>query len=569
MTTTRRPPPTTFPATAAPTPPARNGAGPETGRVLLGQVTAADSEKGVTVHLRRGQSVEQLRQGQFVVIEGQFVRFFGTISGFRLAATDPAVAQDPPDSDSRLVFETLGRSTTYAECTVRPSLELIHTGSVETAGHGPGDELAPARTIPGHFSTVYRAGGEDFAAVFGEEETGKKFSIGTPRDMDVPVTIDLGRLVERSNGIFGRSGTGKSILARLLFCGLLKTNACVNLIFDMHSEYAYARRMEDGTYAKGLRELFGGSKVVVYSLDEADTTRPGKQIDRLIRIPLDFIELEDLNSLQGELGLTDAGLAAATQLANRLGKGWMARLLEMPSDELKELVKEIGGHEGSIDALKRRLQRISGLSFVKTGTNLQQSGIQDLIASLEAGRNVILQFGRNNSLLAYMLVANLITRRIHDRWVELTEAAEQAGQAHSRPLMITIEEAHKFLSQGQSIFSTIARELRKYSVTLLIVDQRPSSIDPDVMSQLGTRITALLSDERDIDAVFTGMRGGHFKNILATLDTKQEVLVFGHAVPMEVVLRTRNFDEKLYAAVAPHAGRSVQEKAAAALDDLF
>jgi len=90
-----------------------------------------------------------------------------------------------------------------------------------------------------------------------------------------------------------------------------------------------------------------------------------------------------------------------------------------------------------------------------------------------------------------------------------------------------------------------------------------------VMSQLGTRITALLSDERDIDAVFTGMRGGHFKNILATLDTKQEVLVFGHAVPMEVVLRTRNFDEKLYAAVAPHAGRSVQEKAAAALDDLF
>ena len=135
--------------------------------------------------------------------------------------------------------------------------------------------------------------------------------------------------------------------------------------------------------------------------------------------------------------------------------------------------------------------------------------------------------------------------------------------------MITIEEAHKFLSQGQSIFSTIARELRKYSVTLLIVDQRPSSIDPDVMSQLGTRITALLSDERDIDAVFTGTRGGHFKNILATLDTKQEVLVFGHAVPMEVVLRTRDFDEALYRAVAPRAGLSAQERSQQAHDDLF
>src|SRR6476620_2301597 len=113
----------------------------EDARVLLGQVTAADSEKGVTVHLQRGQSVEQLRQGQFVVIEGQFVRFFGTISGFRLGATDPLVGQDPPDSDSRLVHETLSRSTTYAECTVRPSLELTHTGTVEVTAMdaGPAD----------------------------------------------------------------------------------------------------------------------------------------------------------------------------------------------------------------------------------------------------------------------------------------------------------------------------------------------------------------------------------------------------------------------------------------------
>jgi hypothetical protein len=69
--------------------------------------------------------------------------------------------------------------------------------------------------------------------------------------------------------------------------------------------------------------------------------------------------------------------------------------------------------------------------------------------------------------------------------------------------------------------------------------------------------------------VFTGTRGGHFKNILATLDTKQEVLVFGHAVPMEVVLRTRNFDEALDRARDPNRGRSKQERAQNAYDDLF
>ena len=51
---------------------------------------------------------------------------------------------------------------------------------------------------------------------------------------------------------------------------------------------------------------------------------------------------------------------------------------------------------------------------------------------------------------------------------------------------------------------TIARELRKYNVTLLIVDQRPSGIDEEVMSQVGTRVTALLNGMKG-SAWFTWM----------------------------------------------------------------
>ena len=70
--------------------------------------------------------------------------------------------------------------------------------------------------------------------------------------------------------------------------------------------------------------------------------------------------------------------------------------------------------------------------------------------------------------------------------------------------MITIEEAHKFLNPraaSQTIFGTIARELRKFYVTLLVVDQRPSGIDDEVLSQIGTRITCALNDDKDIDAI--------------------------------------------------------------------
>ena len=84
------------------------------------------------------------------------------------------------------------------------------------------------------------------------------------------------------------------------------------------------------------------------------------------------------------------------------------------------------------------------------------------------------------------------------------------GAKEPRPLVIVVEEAHKLLNRemaAQTTFSTIAREMRKYYVTLLIIDQRPSQIYDEVMSQLGTRISGWLGDEDDIQAVLSGLAG--------------------------------------------------------------
>jgi DNA helicase HerA-like ATPase len=92
------------------------------------------------------------------------------------------------------------------------------------------------------------------------------------------------------------------------------------------------------------------------------------------------------------------------------------------------------------------------------------------------------------------------------------------------------------------------------------------------MSQLGTRITALLNDDKDIDSVFAGVSGsGGLKAVLATLDTKQQAMVLGHAVPMAVVVRTRPYDADFYKAMGeveygtPEAHRKAQE----GIDELF
>ena len=116
--------------------------------------------------------------------------------------------------------------------------------------------------------------------------------------------------------------------------------------------------------------------------------------------------------------------------------------------------------------------------------------------------------------------------------------------------MITIEEAHKFLNvqaARQTIFGTIAREMRKYYVSLLIIDQRPSGIDPEILSQIGTKIIAQLNDEKDIHAVLNGMHNSNqLKTILSSLDSKKQVLLAGHAIAMPLVIQTREYDQKFY-----------------------
>ena len=146
--------------------------------------------------------------------------------------------------------------------------------------------------------------------------------------------------------------------------------------------------------------------------------------------------------------------------------------------------------------------------------------------------------------------------------------------APPHPLVITIEEAHKFLNPelaSQTIFGIIAREMRKYNVTLLIIDQRPSGIDEEVMSQIGTKITCLLDNERDIDSVLAGVSGkSGLKSVLSKLESKQQALIFGHALPMPIVIRTREYGSaESYKSFTPSGEADIGKQAEKDIEELW
>jgi DNA helicase HerA-like ATPase len=358
------------------------------------------------------------------------------------------------------------------------------------------DQPRPVKTIPGHFSKVRLATEEDVNMVFGQEDE-HHFHIGEPLDMeDVQVNLDLYRMVERSVGVFGKSGTGKSFLTRLLLAGVIQRNAAVSLIFDMHNDYGWEVQTESRTSVKGLKQLFP-QQVAIFTLDEESSRRRRVRPDFVVVLDWSDIQPEDLEMLRTTLDLSDQMIGAAYSLRrSEWGRNWIKRLLEADKAEIDALVEGSTINRSSLDALSRRLERLTRFDFIRD--SWKGDSAQSIIEYLEKGVNVVLEFGRyGNSLEAYILVANYLTRRIHQMYVERVERA--LGDAAQEPpqLLIVIEEAHKFLDPQiarQTIFGTIARELRKYNVTLLIVDQRPSGIDEEVMSQIGTRVTALLDN---------------------------------------------------------------------------
>ena len=515
---------------------------------VLGVVVSGSLIEGLEMKLADGHAVEDLRAGRFVVVQGDRYRFFSMLTDVRLDATSRDILLEPPAPDDEFRRKVLLGSCAYATVKLRPMLMTPTDGDALDA------DMLPVKTVPPHFSVVRSATSADVDRVFGSEARPGFFEIGAPVDMaDTPVCLSLERLVQRSNGIFGKSGTGKTFLTRLCLCGTIRGSAAVNLVFDMHSEYGWEGVQEDRdrTRVRGLKQYFG-SRVAIFTLDRESSRRRGAAVDFEVRIPYSQVTVDDITLLQRELNLTATAAETAYLLVDAFGRDWLREFLPMGPEALKQFAEASGANILALGALKRKLlqlQRACG-DFLLPEVPAADDAVDAMLRCLGSGVHVVLEFGQHSRPLQYMLAANILTRRIHEQYVALSERAQRDGSGPPTPLVITIEEAHKFLAPGladQTIFGTIAREMRKYGVTLLIVDQRPSGIDREVLSQVGTRLVCQLDDENDVNAVMSGLPdAGGLRAVLASLESKQQALLLGHAVPMPIVVRTRQYDDEAF-----------------------
>ncbi len=531
---------------------------------MRGRIVDGASAGDLLAKLDPGTSVEEVKLGNFAVVEGRKHLYFCLVADVRYQALHPRFLVEAAEAEG-LLKDVLWGTAVYPLAALRPSLELdLEAG-----------EVRQARTLPEHGSPVRAAAEEDIFRIFGAPSA-TRFAVGRPLELDVPVCVDLARLVQRSAGVFGMSGTGKTFLTRLLLAGLVRSGVAGVLVFDAHNEYGWEGRSEDGPRVKGLKQLFPG-RVVLYTLDPESTRARGVRADGALHLAYRQITPEDILLLSSSLNLNPTAYESLVAIRNREGRDWFTRFLRLEPAELEAYAAEAGLHPGALAALRRKLERLLGLPFLRE--EVPHDAVEDILDCLGRGLHVVVEFGRTPAL-GYMLVANILTRRIHEVYVARTERYLAGEGREPTPLVIAIEEAHRFLDPSvsrETTFGTIAREMRKYNVTLLVVDQRPSRIDAEVLSQIGTKFACRLEDEDDVAALLAGARDARvLRHALATLDHRQQALLFGQALPMPVVVRTRSYDEAFYREVAcgPSGGAAVAAergaaRPASALDELF
>ncbi len=557
-------------------------------RTKIGYLVGGGLKENFRVRLT--VSPQDIQEGAFVVIQSGHWNYYGIVTDINLGATDPRFADEQTEVRFPAhIAKALHGQTLYANLEVLPNLMLEVGPELGTpeykdwqgkidAGLKDTPRILPVKNVPPHHAVVSLANEGDIAEIFGDPNKDSNFVVGYTREQNHPVCIDLDKFVQRSSGVFGATGTGKSFLTRLVLAGLMKHNQASVLVLDMHNEYGFDDVASDTKKAvKGLKTLFKGG-VRCVGLGAGSTIR-GNQVDFNLEISTGDISTSDIETLSRELNLRETTPTILNALYGTFKDKWFAAFRSMSRETVmieddRGKTKEVPA-EGSVakwamengvnvmaaEALHDKLRRLFSQPYIVD--NPAADSVAQIIQSLEAGKHVVLSFGEHESDLDYLLVSNLLTRKIRAAWEKRTNEFRTHGKAEPKPLIIVVEEAHKLLNRemaAQTTFATIARELRKYYVTLLIVDQRPSQIYDEVMSQLGTRISGWLGDDLDIQAVLSGLSGrDSLRGMLARLQPKEEVLLLGWGVPMPLPVRSRRYDEAFWKEMSGGGKKSREE----------
>jgi len=411
------------------------------------------------------------------------------------------------------------------------------------------------RSFPVLGEAVYNMSPQELTLIFNRENE-SCIEIGRlQQDNSIVAKVRIDDLLSKHFAIIGSTGSGKSCTVALVLQAILNENPMGHVVlFDPHNEYS---------------KSFGNKAEVI---DQDSLDLPLWIFDFVETCELLCSDIEDQAREETEI-LHDLLLKAKRLYDRSVKSGTLSTQVKLDDVEaelqrsthitldspvpyrIRDVAKLIDHEMGKLDnannlaPYKRLNRRITTLvadpryQFVFKN-QASPRPIEEIV-----GRIFRLPVnGKPISCLDFSGIPsealNIVVSVVSRLAFELATWSER-----QLPILLVCEEAHRYIPRDKSlgfhstrkIIGRIAKEGRKYGVSLAIVSQRPSELEPSTLSQCSTIFSMRLSNEMDQNFVRAAVPDGaaELLSFLPSLGTA-ETMVFGESVnlPMRVILNT-------------------------------
>lgn len=349
--------------------------------------------------------------------------------------------------------------------------------------------------------------------------------IGLLEGKDIPVFIDINKLLTKHVAVLAKSGSGKSYAVGVLLEEIIERKVPL-LIIDPHGEYA-SMKLPNTSDKDALAKFNVSAKGFSDSVAEF-FPGPTSENDMRPLLLSDNLSADDLlHLLPSKLSSAQQGiLYSALKSLNRFS--------------FDDLISEINKYDSGI-----KWGVINLVDYLKNLGLFSSSGT-DFAELVKPGRCSILNLRGvdpfKQEVVVYKLLKDLFNLR-------------KLGKIP--PFFVVVEEAHNFCPErgfGEKKSSKVLRDLasegRKFGLGLCIISQRPARVDKSVLSQCTTQIILKVTNPSDLKAIASSVEG-------ITSETENEI----KNLPVGCALLTGVVDMPLFVQIRPrmssHGGRSV------------
>ncbi len=500
---------------------------------FLGKV-AAVSGAALNVHLApsvasglsviNGQTYRVGQVGSFVRIPQGYQDLFGVVSEVGATAVPESAKRPEEDTGRWMKVQLVGEAVAGA----------FERGISQYPNIGDSVHLA----IEEHLRRIYDTHGQGHVTV------------GTLSSAEsIPARIALNELVTRHSAVLGSTGSGKSTTVASLLRSLtappeggeLYPNTRI-LMLDIHGEYAAP--LADVAQVFSVDPQPGEERLFIpyWALDAGELLEfltGGLEGNRETAFTDKIFALKaESHAAQDFAGVDASSMTVDTPLPFSLKKLWHQLIdFEIATFEGQNRDQPTKQNDGDLETLTPPKYKPHAMGSAGPFLNAQAFGIQrplNLLRSrlLDRRYDFLLHPGpwEPNSagrpqedldaLLAGWLggskpitildlsgvpsavLEQLIGSILKIVYESLFWSREKTEGGIERPLLVVMEEAHRYLSDNTNGLASetvkkIAKEGRKYGVGAMIVSQRPSEVNETILSQCGTFFALRLSNSSD------------------------------------------------------------------------